>query len=448
MKLECACRNQHRVYASIHNKCVLCSFRSTMTSRCVKCKQEGAIPCFSVGCNKFICSACFNKLLEQTNLEPLNDGVVAHCKTCHGKVAKAQLASSKLFWTNDAYDSETYSSMQILLNWMTTEGNYSLFRGDVSSPSTLSKRKKDYCADLAKFMNDSKVQITRTGKMVRDKIHHLEASFRKAHDWANNTGQGVEKDGEEFKAAVELRCEYYYLLEPIMGDRASAQPKHTTDSFLGGDEVPDDGDEVPDDLDDVEDDDEDSEGGDTNNINKRNNEDSDDDDDDDEATEEEKEEVYSRVSKGSSLTTPPIDDSPVVHETPVRLVNQTPVRKRPVIVSKKRPPVAVATAARSNQFDEYMKSNIIERQEVLKLKKDAFAFKKQKLKVMEEQGKWQGKSHEHSYRMTLWKDFKDLMSQEFVPTDHQLLVINPDFKQFLETYEDIPDDEDTPDDKD
>jgi hypothetical protein len=87
-------------------------------------------------------------------------------------------------------------------------------------------------------------------------------------------------------------------------------------------------------------------------------------------------------------------------------------------------------------------------QEVLKLKKDAFAFKKQKLKVMEEQGKWQGKRHEHSYRMTLWKDFKDLMSQEFVPTDHQLFVINPDFKQFLETYEDIPDDEDTPDDKD
>jgi hypothetical protein len=316
-----------------------------------------------------------------------------------------------------------------------------LFRGDVSSPSTLSKRKKDYCADLAKFMNDSKVQITRTGKMVRDKIHHLEASFRKAHDWANNTGQGVEKDGEEFKAAVELRCEYYYLLEPIMGDRASAQPKHTTDSFL-------DGDEVADDPDDVEDDDEDSEGGDPNNIHKRNDENSDDDDDDDEATEEEKEEMYSRVSKGSSLTsstptgaTPPIDDSPVVHETPVR--------KRPVIVSKKRPPVAsVATAARNNQFDEYMKSNIIERQEVIKLKKDAFAFKKQKLKVIEEQGKWQGKRQEHSYRMTLWKDFKDLMSQEFVPTDHQLLVINPDFKQFLDTYEDIPDDEDRPDDED
>jgi hypothetical protein len=170
-----------------------------MTSKCSKCKEEGALTCYSTRCNKFICSGCFNKLFEQLNLEPLEDGVVEHCKTCHVKVVKAQLASSKLFWTNDAYDSETNSSMQILLlNWMTTEGNYSLFCGDVSSPSTLSKRKKDYCADLAKYMNDSKMQVTRTGKMVRDKIHHLEAACRKAHDWANNSGhQGVEKDGEQ-----------------------------------------------------------------------------------------------------------------------------------------------------------------------------------------------------------------------------------------------------------
>ena len=109
-----------------------------------------------------------------------------------------------------------------------------------------------------------------------------------------------------------------------MGDRASAQPKHTTDSFLGGGEVPDDVE------DDVEDDEEDSEGGDPNNIHKRNDEDSDD-DDDDEAREEEKEEMYSRVSEESSLTSltptapPPIDHTPVVHVTPVR--------KRPVIVS-------------------------------------------------------------------------------------------------------------------
>jgi hypothetical protein len=268
-----------------------------------------------------------------------------------------------------------------------------------------------------------------------------EASFHKAHDWANNTGQGVEKDGEGFKAAVEFRCEYY-LLEPIMGDRASVQPKHTTDTFLGGGELPDD-------PDDVEEDDEYSEGGDTDDINKRNDDDSGSDDDDDEETEEEEEEkeVFSRVSKGSSLTSLTPTATTPIHQTPV--VHETPVRKRPVIVWKKRPPVAsVATAARNNQFDENMKSNIVERQEALKLRKDAFAFKKHKLKVIEEQGKWQDKSHEHSYsRMTLWRDFKELMSQEFVPTDHQLFVINPDFKPFLDTYKDIPDDKDRPDDE-
>eukprot|EP00977_Amphora_coffeiformis_P016532 scaffold5140_cov212-Amphora_coffeaeformis.AAC.2 len=52
-----------------------------------------------------------------------------------------------------------------------------------------------------------------------------------AHDWVNNTGQGVKENEtkETFEDLVRQRCKWYFELAPIMGDRSKARPKVTTD---------------------------------------------------------------------------------------------------------------------------------------------------------------------------------------------------------------------------
>ena len=87
--------------------------------------------------------------------------------------------------------------------------------------------------------------MDRSHKAVLAKIQAFEDAFRKAHDWANHTGQGVlEKDGKTtFEDCVRKKFIHYFLLEPVMGDRASARPAVTTDNLLevaipsGGNEV-------------------------------------------------------------------------------------------------------------------------------------------------------------------------------------------------------------------
>lgn len=121
--------------------------------------------------------------------------------------------------------------MTILLEWITEGGNYLQYREDKANPATLGKAKKDYSKTIADSTNSAGVKVEQTPKMVMDKIAHLENAFQKAHDWINNTGQGVD-DQEQFWSAVIQRCEHYYMLEPVLGEQASAAPKHTTDSLL------------------------------------------------------------------------------------------------------------------------------------------------------------------------------------------------------------------------
>ena len=69
------------------------------------------------------------------------------------------------------------------------------------------------------------------------KIQELETKFDQAHDWANNTGQGVkEQDGQEtFENMIRQHCRWYFDLLPIMGDGNKASPSAATDDLLESD---------------------------------------------------------------------------------------------------------------------------------------------------------------------------------------------------------------------
>jgi hypothetical protein len=129
------------------------------------------------------------------------------------KAATAPKKTRKVSW-------ETDGSLDVLMEWITTEGNYAEYCG---ANNNRGKSKTQYHKELALLIKEKKPESDRTDKDVENKITSLERQFRVASDWANNTGAGVDKPGD-FQAAVLQRCPLYNELEPIMGDRPNAKP--------------------------------------------------------------------------------------------------------------------------------------------------------------------------------------------------------------------------------
>ncbi len=74
------------------------------------------------------------------------------------------------------------------------EGNYNRYRGASDSllPSDKGKSKDSYCNDISDLIKKSGIKIERMRSAVRAKINEIESSYRRANDWINNTGAGVD----------------------------------------------------------------------------------------------------------------------------------------------------------------------------------------------------------------------------------------------------------------
>lgn len=148
-------------------------------------------------------------------------------QTCFTKYMSSN--TRKHTWTNDGANGvdDPKTSEQILLDWLMTKGNYTnKWRGKDNN----GKKKKHFAAEIASIMNAANVVVLRDAKQVMNKISHIEKAFRSAHDFANTeTGQGLlENDKGEFNDAVMKKCQYYFDLLEIFGDRSSAKPKVTS----------------------------------------------------------------------------------------------------------------------------------------------------------------------------------------------------------------------------
>jgi hypothetical protein len=165
-------------------------------------------------------------------------------KKCYIALQKALSGSERILWTKDGRNGPTdpVNSMSILIDWLTTEGNFSRFRGNKEG-----KTKLAICEEVANIMKEKGIVAERTGKLILDKILVIEKSFKVAHDWINQTGQGVD-DTEQFEQAVTKRCQFYYELEQVMGDRA-ANRALVTNADLQSEQEDDDYDEEANDYD-------------------------------------------------------------------------------------------------------------------------------------------------------------------------------------------------------
>jgi hypothetical protein len=182
----------------------------------LKPNVEGAPSGEAVCCSK----SCYNHLLK--GLENINQG-------------KEPAGDGKhILWEKDGKNgnSDPVNSMSILLDWWTDGENYAKYRGSKNGI-----KKTTIANILAKKMNDVGVRVTRDALNIMNKISHLEQQFRKAHDWAHGqTGAGLrETDEGSFKDAVKGKCKYYFDLEPIMRNCASAKAMLTSDDIKDDD---------------------------------------------------------------------------------------------------------------------------------------------------------------------------------------------------------------------
>ncbi|KAG0180961.1 hypothetical protein DFQ29_009711 [Apophysomyces sp. BC1021] len=106
-------------------------------------------------------------------------------------------------WENDGVEPHNMSSMTVLIEWLTTPGNYDAWRSSKNSPFA-----------------SKKVLGSQIG---RSKISSVQINFSKAADWLSNTSNGV-NDERHIRDVVKNICKYYYDLEPYFGDRPFAIP--------------------------------------------------------------------------------------------------------------------------------------------------------------------------------------------------------------------------------
>ena len=213
-----------------------------------KCPNKDAAihNCWNPDCDGWMHKGCSDMLLakfdipvgerpSETELTEAEEPFVFCKKGCYSKWRSAKKREEKAAAvaakaaTNPAKKRkvpwEEDGSLDVLMEWLTTEGNYAEYCG---ANGNKGKTKTQHHKEVSMMLKERLPDCERNEKDVENKITSLERQFQVASDWANNTGQGVDKPGD-FEAAIKKRCPLFDELEPIMGDRPNAKPLATTE---------------------------------------------------------------------------------------------------------------------------------------------------------------------------------------------------------------------------
>jgi hypothetical protein len=92
-------------------------------------------------------------------------------------------------WAKDDVDGGP-SSMDILVDWLSTGTNYARWRGK----GAMGASKKSLCAEIQRKMAAN--GLDRLPKDIQSKIATLQSGYNHARDWLENTGEGLRGRGE------------------------------------------------------------------------------------------------------------------------------------------------------------------------------------------------------------------------------------------------------------
>ncbi len=94
-------------------------------------------------------------------------------------------------WTNDGPNNNMHS-LQVLLDWLTSHGNYNRFTGGAGQQG---ETKQSIAVEIQNKMREAGIVVNRTSDSIIHKIKELVSSYKDAHQLKHRTGQGiVDKD--------------------------------------------------------------------------------------------------------------------------------------------------------------------------------------------------------------------------------------------------------------
>ena len=167
--------------------------------------------CCANGCERKMHKARYSIICVKNSLPILEDNQMFCTKLFHQKYMRQlkrnfdkEMEMPNLAWGKDGKfgPNDVNTSLSVLTNWWTMEGNYVQFHGN----NNRCIETKLIAEKLAEQMGKI-ILCQRMGDSFLGKIQHIERSWGKAHDWANCTVQGVsETNPEGFEAEVRKRC--------------------------------------------------------------------------------------------------------------------------------------------------------------------------------------------------------------------------------------------------
>lgn len=93
-------------------------------------------------------------------------------------------------WEDDGADGGP-ASIQVILDWITTSGNFAKWKGEMGGIS-----KQTLCGEIVNQMKEVGI-YHRNVADVRTKIQDIINSYNKARDWSERTGEGIRAEGGE-----------------------------------------------------------------------------------------------------------------------------------------------------------------------------------------------------------------------------------------------------------
>ena len=202
-----------------------------LNKKCADPRNDSLLKCTGLNCTNVIHELCGQRIRttfhniaktdEEKGIVFLEADVICS-KKCFNAIVKTKLIPKKVTlntrWSNDG-PNDFLNSQSIVMDWITTEGNYNRYRGgDKQNVMT----KASIASSIAtEFFN--KIGVKRLGKDVENKIQNFEALYKKASDWKGATGAGISDPGKVEEYLRKL-CPYYFELQPIMESRHTTRP--------------------------------------------------------------------------------------------------------------------------------------------------------------------------------------------------------------------------------